>query len=90
MIDVSIANEAVQLLKQDRQDQYGDFEENLARIAELWSSYLEWPVTSENVAAMMVLVKISRSRNGYLRDNTVDGIAYLLMMDALGDTNGTR
>jgi hypothetical protein len=83
MIDVTVANEAVRLVAEDRNDTYGPPEENLERIAGLWSNYLGHPVTREDVALMMVLVKISRSRAGYSRDNTVDGVAYFLIHDGM-------
>jgi hypothetical protein len=83
MIDVTVANEAVRLVAEDRNDTYGPPEENLQRIADLWSGYLGHGVTKEDVALMMVLVKISRSKAGYSRDNSVDGVAYFLIHDSL-------
>ena len=88
MIDHTVANEAIRLVAEDRNDSYGPPEENLQRIADLWSGYLGHPVTREDVALMMVLVKISRSRAGYSRDNTVDGVAYFLIHDGMA-RNGT-
>jgi hypothetical protein len=83
MIDVTVANEAVRLVAEDRNDTYGPPEENLQRIADLWSGYLGHGVTKEDVALMMVLLKISRSKAGYSRDNSVDGVAYFLIHDSL-------
>ena len=83
MIDVTVANEAARLVAEDRNDTYGPPEENLQRIADLWSGYLEHGVTKEDVALMMVLLKISRSKAGYSRDNSVDGVAYFLIHDSL-------
>jgi hypothetical protein len=83
MIDVTVANEAVRLVAEDRNDTYGPPEENLQRIADLWSGYLGHGVTKEDVALMMVLVKISRSKAGYSRDNSVDGVAYFLIHDSM-------
>lgn len=83
MIDVTVANEAVRLVAEDRNDTYGPPEENLQRIADLWSGYLGHGVTKEDVALMMVLLKISRSKAGYSRDNSVDGVAYFLIHDSM-------
>jgi len=41
-----------------------------------------------DVALMMVLVKISRSKAGYARDNAVDGVAYFLIHDSLARYDG--
>lgn len=45
----------------DQRSGYGDVVENHTRIAELWSSYLGFKIEPWQVAACMVLVKVSRS-----------------------------
>jgi hypothetical protein len=45
-------------------------------------------ISEENVSAMMVLLKLSRTRGGYKRDNSVDGVAYLLLADMFGRYRG--
>lgn len=82
-IDPTIAVEAIRLVDEDRQDQYGPPDENLERIAKLWSNYLNVPVSAMDVALMMVLLKISRTKAGYARDNAVDGVAYFLIYDSM-------
>lgn len=82
-IDPTVAVDAIRLVDGDRNEKYGPPEENLQRIADMWSGYLSIPVTAEDVALMMVLVKISRSRAGYSRDNAVDGVAYFLIHDSM-------
>jgi hypothetical protein len=83
MTDPTIAVDALRLVDEDRQEKYGDYDENLSRIAEMWGGFLGTDITAMDVALMMVLVKISRSKAGYARDNAVDGVAYFLMHDAL-------
>lgn len=90
MVDPTVAVDAIRLVDGDRQSAYGTPEENLGRIAGLWEAYLKTPVTPEDVAAMMVLVKISRMKGSYKRDNTVDGIGYLLLADSFGRYNGDK
>lgn len=82
-IDPTVAVEAIRLVEDDRNDSYGPPEENIRRIADMWTGYLGFPVTAEDVALMMVLVKISRSKAGYSRDNAVDGVAYFLIHDSM-------
>lgn len=43
-----------------RDDEYGGPEDNFSRIAALWSAYLGTDIGAEDVAIMMVLLKISR------------------------------
>jgi hypothetical protein len=81
MVDNTVAEDAIRLVNEDRNDSYGSPEENLNRIAEMWSGYLGHKVTKEDVSLMMVLLKISRSKAGYARDNAVDGVAYFLIHD---------
>lgn len=83
MTDPTVAVDAIRMVDEERYKQYGDPKKNLKRIADMWSGYLEHPVTPEDVAMMMVMVKISRSKSRYSRDNAVDGVAYLLIHDAM-------
>ena len=82
-VDPTVAVDAINLVEGDRQEQYGSYDENLGRIAEMWSGFLNTKITAMDVALMMVLVKIGRSKAGYARDNAVDGVAYFLMHDSL-------
>ena len=82
-IDPTVAVDAIRLVDEDRNDSYGPPEENLSRIAGMWSAYIGTDITAEDVALMMVLVKISRSKAGYSRDNAVDGVAYFLIHDSM-------
>jgi len=63
----------------ERQDSYGPVAQNLQRIADLWTAYLdrEVVITAEDAAWMMVLLKMARSgAHGYHEDNYVDAAAY--------------
>jgi len=90
VIDPGIAGDAVRLVNTDRQEEYGTPQENLGRIAALWSCYLGTKVSEEDVAILMALLKISRMKAGYKRDNTVDGVAYLLLADMFGRYDGGK
>lgn len=88
MTDPTIAVDALRLVDEDRQEKYGNYDENLSRIAEMWSGFLGTDISAMDVALMMVLVKISRSKAGYARDNAVDGVAYFLIHDSLARYDG--
>jgi len=60
----------------ERAEHYGDPRVNLDRIAGLWSAYIGHPITAHDVAQMMVLVKISRSKVSKHDDNYTDAIGY--------------
>lgn len=83
VIDESLLSEASLLLNKNRMDDYGDPRVNLRRIARLWSALLDVEISAEQVALMMVLVKLSRQQHRALRDNVADSISYLLLADTL-------
>jgi hypothetical protein len=68
MTRTEILSEATCIITKDRNKTHGDPEDNFKTIAEYWNSYLEScgllshlrPITKEDTAAMMVLVKLSR------------------------------
>ena len=60
----------------ERAEHYGDPRANLDRIAGLWTAYIGYPVTAHDVAQMMVLTKISRSKVAKHDDNYTDAIGY--------------
>ncbi len=69
--------EANKLVGGDRQKDYGDKVENHSNIAKLWSAYLDISVTAHDVALMMVLLKMARTKLGAVsRDTYVDMAAY--------------
>jgi hypothetical protein len=89
VIDPALLADATKAVMGDRHDQYGDPEENLGRIGQLWTAWLGTgrPISAHDVAVMMALVKISRARHregGQHRDNFVDGIGYLALAERLG------
>lgn len=83
----TILQEAERLINGDRQEQYGNACESLERIADMWNAYIfttsEPPqsLTAMDVANMMVLLKVSRSktsldRSEFHRDSHVDMAGY--------------
>ena len=69
---------AEQCVCSDRNQQYGEPEDNFTNIAKLWSAYLEEEIGAEDVAIMMVLFKVARLKgSGYQSvDSWVDLIGY--------------
>ena len=61
----------------DRASEYGGVEDNFRTIANFWSVYLGKKVRPEDVACMMVLLKIARARtNPAHGDSWVDMAGY--------------
>tara|TARA_R100001594_G_C3999134_1_gene254288 strand:- start:565 stop:849 length:285 start_codon:yes stop_codon:yes gene_type:complete len=67
-----------------RQKQHGDKAKNHANISALWSWYLKKEVSAYDVAMMMALLKIARTKTGSPnKDDLVDGAAYLAIAGEL-------
>lgn len=79
----SILDKAKQITSGERQKNYGHPKENFKRIAEMWNVYLDnrtncWSsISVEDVAWMMVLLKIARDQNKPTYDNLLDSIGYV-------------
>ncbi len=73
-----ILDTAIKTVCEERQDSYGKPEDNFAIIADLWSSYLgDVLLRPEDVAMMMILLKIARIQTGkYKPDNFIDIAGY--------------
>ena len=69
---------AMKLVGGDRHKDYGDKVKNHNNIAKLWSAYKDVEITPHDVAIMMVLLKIARTKLGAVSSDTyIDGSAYM-------------
>jgi hypothetical protein len=78
---VDILNTAADLVAGDRNKTHGSKQENFDHTAALWSAYLapilKRPLTADEVALCMVLLKVSRTMNGTkIDDHYVDMAGY--------------
>ena len=68
---------AIKLVGGDRQKDYGDKVKNHSNIARLWSAYLDIPIEAHDVAILMALLKVARTKLGAVsKDTYVDMSAY--------------
>ena len=79
----SMLDEAKQVVDGQRQQDYGSINESFTRIAGLWSAYTGIHIDKYDVAKMMMLLKISRAKNGNHRDSYVDIVGYVECVDKL-------
>lgn len=86
-VRTAILKEAMEAIDGSRDEQYGSPEDNFKRIARLWSEYLsaanepheyqETVIEPQDVANMMILLKIARTMHDpEVRDNWVDIAGY--------------
>ncbi|AWH13576.1 hypothetical protein SEA_WHABIGAIL7_58 [Mycobacterium phage Whabigail7] len=82
---MSILTTAEEIINGQRALDYGDARENHERIARLWGSYkLDAEFSPEDVAVMMILLKIARfMENGYHNDTVVDIAGYAGVLEKM-------
>lgn len=80
---MSIIEQAKSLVDGQRQDDYGNMDESFTRIAGLWSAYLGVTVNKFDVAKMMILLKVSRSKYNNHLDSLVDCVGYVECIDRM-------
>ena len=69
--------EATKIVTADRNLQYGSPENTFAAIAALWGNYLDIELLTQDVAALMILMKVARLRTNPLsHDSWVDIAGY--------------
>lgn len=82
MSNSSVLREAEAIIYGDREQTYGAPGKNLARIAALWSSYLDQSLSREDVANLMILLKVARLQNTPThRDSLVDICGYAALIE---------
>lgn len=89
-----ICSKAAQLVGGDRAKTHGDKIENHQNIAALWNAYLGWgietPLTAQNVAMMMALVKVARTKLGsHNPDDYVDLAGYAGVAGEIAEFNAS-
>lgn len=88
-IDETIDEEARRIVYGDREQTYDDPNRNFRKLAHMWQGVLdtklapEQIITANDVALMLVCLKISRESFQPNRENRVDGIGYLLCLDRI-------
>lgn len=71
-----ILTKAKEIVTGEREEQYGSPEDNFSLISEFWSDYLGVDIVAEDVAAMMILMKLARIRGGGSLDSWIDIAGY--------------
>lgn len=84
-------DEAKKIINGHRQNEYGSPENSFDLIAQLWGDYINallkrdggLMLASQDVAMMMVLLKVARSIKKYKEDNAIDIAGYAALYDEL-------
>ena len=78
----SVLMQAEELIKGQRLQDYGDPRDSFKTIAQFWSTYTGVKIDSEDVAIMMMLMKVARlTVTPNHRDTQVDIAGYLALLE---------
>lgn len=89
-----ILREADQIVRGERQDDYGDMRVSFDQIAAYWTVYLDrklvdpplsFKLTGVDVANLMILLKMSRAQHRQQRDSYVDIAGYVACAEKIGE-----
>jgi hypothetical protein len=85
---IEVLEEAKGLITGDREEDYGDPGSNFRCIADMWSAYLDHVIAPHDVAAMMILLKLSRVQTSPgKRDSWVDLAGYAALGAEVAPSN---
>ena len=79
----SFAEIASDIINGARRSEYGSPRESFERIAALWSAYIGHEISWRDVAHMMILLKVSRTKQEFHADSYVDIIGYTLCVEEI-------
>lgn len=79
-----VLHRAAACILSDRNRQYGPPEDSFTHISSLWSSYLSHPITPQDVAILLGLMKVGRMKhNKSHEDSFVDAVGYFAIAGEL-------
>lgn len=78
----NVAITAVKVVKK-RRSEYGSPKENFQMIGKIWSAILDIHITPDDVALMMIGLKLAREAHKHSEDNLVDICGYALCVEEL-------
>lgn len=81
----NVLEEAMDITSGARREAYGHPRDNFKKIADLWSGYLGYNISSEDVAMLMVLLKVARHHHLPKHDNLVDICGYARTAELLNE-----
>jgi hypothetical protein len=81
------ANEIVNLRKEEKQRQYGDFISSMKKTAEMATIMSNKNITTEDCYNVLIALKLVRQSNAHKEDNLLDAVAYMASLNDFKNTN---
>ena len=76
---------AKDLIYSERQSQYGSFKDNMSKLSILFNAMTGINLTEEQCTQFLIALKFARESTKHKRDNLVDVIGYIALLDDLYD-----
>lgn len=80
-----VLEQAIEIINGERLGTYGPPAKKFKQIAQMWSTYLGIEVKSEDVAMLMILLKVCRFSKEHDEDSLVDIAGYTGLVEALSN-----
>lgn len=74
---------AKELIYSERQAQYGTFKNNMTTLSEIFALLTKIKLTEQQCTQFLIALKLARESNKHKRDNLVDVIGYIALLDDL-------
>jgi hypothetical protein len=75
------ANEIVNLRREEKERQYGPFEQGMERAAKILSGMTGTDVNAEFMYNALIALKLSRESYNHKEDNLLDAVAYIASLN---------
>ena len=76
---------AKDLIYSERQSQYGSFKDNMTKLSTLFETMTNIKLTEQQCTQFLIALKFARESTKHKRDNLVDVIGYIALLDDLYD-----
>ena len=81
------ANEIVNLRKEEKERQYGDFIFSMQKTAEMATIMSNKTITIEDCYNVLISLKLVRQSNAHKEDNLLDAVAYIASLNNYKNKN---
>ena len=81
----TILDDARAIVEGQRRSDYGDARTCFNRIAKMWGGYLGMELNAQDVAHLMIMLKVARNHDTFKRDSLVDVCGYAYCADLIHD-----
>ena len=83
--DMKLLDIVNDLIYSERAKQYGSFKDNMSKVSNIFYELTNKRLTEEECGFFLVALKLAREGTKHKRDNLVDAVGYLALIDDMRD-----